>query len=207
LVLSHSTLSVSSSSQASNINCWHVVVCVSPENSTSFTSFTMQQPNVNLLKRKGLGRILRKAEHKNMFVVEVSYDPDNEETGRDSLCFLHNKTKQAWMLEALDEGDVIGIELPLKPGRGSDPLTTLLQNMDQPEDIQARGPAIAITGVETKLASEQFSADKCKKLSGKLRDPRTEQAFNKFQEERGLTMSETLEILVRDSLIAKGFSA
>ncbi len=167
----------------------------------------MQQPNVNLLKRKGLGRILRKAEHKNMFVVEVSYDPDNEETGRDSLCFLHNKTKQAWMLEALDEGDVIGIELPLKPGRGSDPLTTLLQNMDQPEDIQARGPAIAITGVETKLASEQFSADKCKKLSGKLRDPRTEQAFNKFQEERGLTMSETLEILVRDSLIAKGFSA
>ncbi|BAQ93271.1 hypothetical protein [uncultured Mediterranean phage uvMED] len=169
----------------------------------------MQQPNVNLLKRKGLGRILRKAEHKNMFVVEVSYDPDNEETGRDSLCFLHNKTKQAWMLEALDEGDVIGIELPLKPGRGSDPLTTLLQNMDQPEDIQARGPAIAMTRMETvaQAVSEQFFADKCKKLSGKLRDPRTEQAFNKFQEERGLTMSETLEILVRDSLIAKGYSA
>ena len=79
--------------------------------------------------------------------------------------------------------------------------------MDQPEDIQARGPAIAMTGVETKVVSEQFFADKCKKLSGKLRDPRTEQAFNKFQEERGLTMSETLEILVRDSLIAKGFSA
>ena len=180
----------------------------------------MRQPNVNLLKRKGLGRILRKAEHKNMFVVEVSYDPDNEETGRDSLCFLHNKTKQAWMLEALDEGDVIGIELPLKPGRGSDPLTTLLQNMDQPEDIQARNPASPIMDVASKPRtlqnelqsaiasySEHFATDKCKKLSGKLRDPRTEQAFNKFQEERGLTMSETLEILVRDGLIAKGFSA
>lgn len=146
-----------------------------------------------------------------MFVVEVSYDPDNEETGRDSLCFLHNKTKQAWMLEALDEGDVIGIELPLKPGRGSDPLTTLLQNMDQPEDIQARNPASSMMDVASKLASElyseHFATDKCKKLSGKLRDPRTEQAFNKFQEERGLTMSETLEILVRDSLIAKGYSA
>ena len=167
----------------------------------------MQQQSVSSFKRKGLGRILRKAEHKNMFVFEVSYDPDHEETGRDSLCFLHNKTKQAWMLEALDEGDIIGIELPLKPGRGSDPLTTLLQNPDQPEDIQSRCPVASMTGVEVKLAQEQFSADKCKKLSGKLRDPRTEQAFNKFQEERGLTMSETLEILVRDSLIAKGYSA
>ena len=157
-----------------------------------------------------------------MFVVEVSFDPDNEETGRDSLCFLHNKTKQAWMLEALDEGDIIGIELPLKPGRGSDPLTTLLQNPDQPEDIQARNPASSMMDVESKrrtlknelqsalasqLYSEHFATDKCKKLSGKLRDPRTEQAFNKFQEERGLTMSETLEILVRDSLIAKGYGA
>ena len=167
----------------------------------------MQQQIVSPFKRKGLGRILRKAEHKLMFVIEVTYDPDREETGRDSLCFLHNKTKQAWMLEALDEGDIIGIELPLKPGRGSDPLTTLLQHPDQPEDIQSRGPACAMTGSETRLVSEQFSADKCKKLSGKLRDPRTEQAFNKFQEERGLTMSETLEILVRDSLIAKGYSA
>jgi len=194
----------------------------------------MQQQSVSSFKRKGLGRILRKAEHKNMFVVEVSYDPDHEETGRDSLCFLHNKTKQAWMLEALDEGDIIGIELPLKPGRGSDPLTTLLQNPDQPEDIQARNPASSMIDVASKassmidvasnsrrltlqnelqsalasqLYSEHFATDKCKKLSGKLRDPRTEQAFNKFQEERGLTMSETLEILVRDSLIAKGYSA
>tara|TARA_B100000519_G_C14212980_1_gene423537 strand:- start:791 stop:1285 length:495 start_codon:yes stop_codon:yes gene_type:complete len=90
-------------------------------------------------KRKGLAKVLRKVEHKELLVVEVTFDPSNECTGAESLCFI-NKTKQSWMIQSLEEGDEIGIELPLKAGRGPDPVTWALQNHDQPESLRQLNP-------------------------------------------------------------------
>lgn len=92
-------------------------------------------------KRKGLARVKRIVHHKEMLVGEVFQDPTGEYNGVETLCFL-NKTKQLWMLEELEEGDEIGIELPLKPGRGVDPVTWLLANHDQPEQLRQLIPSM-----------------------------------------------------------------
>ena len=92
-------------------------------------------------KRKGLARVLRIVGHKEMLVVEVVQDPTGECVSQETLCFL-NKSKQLWMLDELEEGDEIGIELPLKPGRGIDPVTWLLANHDQPEHLRQLTPSM-----------------------------------------------------------------
>ena len=92
-------------------------------------------------KRKGLARVKRIVHHKEMLVGEVFQDPAGEYNGVETLCFL-NKSKQLWMLEELEEGDEIGIELPLKPGRGVDPVTWLLANHDQPEQLKQLTPSM-----------------------------------------------------------------
>ena len=70
-------------------------------------------------RRKGLATILRIVQHKNLAIVEVTHDPISEDFGKESMLFF-NKTKQPWMVESLELGDVVGIELPLKEGRGPD---------------------------------------------------------------------------------------
>lgn len=92
-------------------------------------------------KRKGLAKVKRIVHHKEMLVGEVFQDPTGEYNGVETLCFL-NKSKQLWMLEELEEGDEIGIELPLKPGRGVDPVTWLLANHDQPEQLKQLTPSM-----------------------------------------------------------------
>ena len=92
-------------------------------------------------KRKGLARVLRIVGHKDMLVVEVVQDPIGECLSQETLCFL-NKTKQLWMLDELEEGNEIGIELPLKPGRGVDPVTWALPNQDQPEYLRKLTPSV-----------------------------------------------------------------
>lgn len=97
-----------------------------------------------MTKRKGLAKVLRIVSHKEMLVAEVVNDPDGEFNQVETLCFL-NKTKQLWMLDQIEEGDFIGIELPLKPGRGVDPVTWALPNHDQPEDLQSLNPLVEET--------------------------------------------------------------
>ena len=92
-------------------------------------------------KRKGLARVLRIVGHKEMLVVEVTQDPTGECISQETLCFL-NKSKQLWMLDALEEGDEVGIELPTKPGRGTDPITWALPNHDQPEKLRQFIPSV-----------------------------------------------------------------
>lgn len=92
-------------------------------------------------KRKGLARVKRIVLHKEMLVVEVFQDPIGEYNDVETLCFL-NKSKQLWMLDELEEGDEIGVELPLKPGRGVDPVTWALPNHDQPEHLRQLTPSI-----------------------------------------------------------------
>ncbi len=90
-------------------------------------------------KRKGLARVKRIVHHKDMLVGEVFQDPAGEYNGVETLCFP-SKSKQLWMLKELEEGDEIAIELPLKPGRGIDPVTWLLPNHDQPEQLRQLTP-------------------------------------------------------------------
>ena len=92
-------------------------------------------------KRKGLARVLRIVGHKEMLVVEVVQDPTGECVSQETLCFL-DKSKQLWMLDELEEGNEIGIELPLKPGRGFDPVTWALPNHDQPEYLRQLIPSM-----------------------------------------------------------------
>lgn len=89
----------------------------------------------SVAKRKGLARVKRVVAHKEMLVVEVFQDPIDEYNGVESLCFF-DKNKQSWMIDHLIQGDEIGVELPLKPGRGIDPVTWTLPNHDQPEHLR-----------------------------------------------------------------------
>ena len=168
-------------------------------------------------KRKGLAVIKRLVIHKEMLVGEVCYDPIGEYEGQETLCFL-NKSKQLWMLDELDEGDHIGIELPLKPGRGIDPVTWALPNHDQPEALKKLVPTINET--EKSIPLQQSAVVKeetsdfdttdlvgCKKISGRLRDPQTQKAFEQLMMERQVNQTEAVEIAVRHGLLKLGFKA
>ena len=168
-------------------------------------------------KRKGLAVVKRLVKHKEMLVAEVVYDPTGEYEGQETLCFL-NKSKQLWMLEELEEGHEIGIELPLKPGRGIDPVTWALANHDQPEALKKLVPTINETTKSiplqqsTVVREETFDFDTtdlagCKKISGRLRDPQTQKAFEQLMTERQVNQTEAVEIAVRHGLLKLGFKA
>ena len=168
-------------------------------------------------KRKGLAEVKRLVPHKEMLVVEVVYDPIGECNDVETLCFL-NKSKQLWMLDELEEGDQIGIELPLKPGRGIDPVTWALANHDQPEAVKKLVPTINETVVSipmqqpsaVKEATSDFDAADlvgCKRISGRLRDPQTQKAFEQMMIERQVNQTEAVEIAVRHGLLKLGYQA
>ena len=168
-------------------------------------------------KRKGLARVKRIVHHKEMLVGEVFQDPAGEYNGVETLCFL-NKSKQLWMLDELEEGDQIGIELPLKPGRGVDPVTWALPNHDQPEALKKLVPTINETVVSIpmqqpsavkEVTSDFDAADRvgCKKISGRLRDPQTQKAFEQLMMERQVNQTEAVEIAVRHGLLKLGYQA
>ena len=168
-------------------------------------------------KRKGLAQVKRLVIHKEMLVVEVVYDPIGEYNDVETLCFL-NKSKQLWMLDELEEGDQIGIELPLKPGRGVDPVTWALPNHDQPEALKKLVPTINETVVSIpmqqpsavkEVTSDFDAADLvgCKRISGRLRDPQTQKAFEQLMMERQVNQTEAVEIAVRHGLLKLGYQA
>ena len=168
-------------------------------------------------KRKGLAEVKRLVVHKEMLVAEVVYDPIGEYNDVETLCFL-NKSKQLWMLDELEEGDQIGIELPLKPGRGVDPVTWALPNHDQPEALKKLVPAIneAVVSIPlqqpaaVKEEASSFDAVElvgCKRISGRLRDPQTHKAFEQLMEDRQVNQTEAIEIAVRHGLLKLGYKA
>ena len=168
-------------------------------------------------KRKGLAEVKRLVTHKEMLVVEVVYDPIGEYNDVETLCFL-NKSKQLWMLDELEEGDQIGIELPLKPGRGVDPVTWALPNHDQPEALKNLVPTINETIVSIPMqqpsAAKEVTSDLdaadlvgCKRISGRLRDPQTQKAFERLMMERQVNQTEAVEIAVRHGLLKLGYQA
>lgn len=168
-------------------------------------------------KRKGLAEVKRLVTHKEMLVVEVIYDPNGEYNNVETLCFL-NKSKQLWMLDELEEGDQIGIELPLKPGRGVDPVTWALPNHDQPEALKKLVPTIneAVVSIPlqqqaaVKEEASNFDAVElvgCKRISGRLRDPQTHKAFEQLMEDRQVNQTEAIEIAVRHGLLKLGYKA
>ena len=46
-----------------------------------------------------------------------------------------------------------------------------------------------------------------KRVTGRLRDPRTEKAFELFMSERGLTQTEAVDVTIRTGLISLGYEA
>ena len=168
-------------------------------------------------KRKGLAEVKRLVTHKEMLVAEVVYDPIGEYNDVETLCFL-NKSKQLWMLDELEEGDQIGIELPLKPGRGVDPVTWALPNHDQPEALKKLVPTIneAVVSIPLQqpaaVKEEASTLDAvelvgCKRISGRLRDPQTHKAFEQLMEDRQVNQTEAIEIAVRHGLLKLGYKA
>jgi hypothetical protein len=173
-------------------------------------------------KRKGLARIVRIVPHKEMLVVEVINDPQggDEFINVEALCFL-NKSKQLWMLDCLDEGDEIGVELPLKPGRGIDPVTWALGTLDQPQDLQAKKPnglpkQTPLQRLYESIEEPSQSLDsvesvensaECKKICGKLKDPLTQSAFRKFMSDRNVNQTDAVEITIRHGLVKLGYEA
>ena len=156
-------------------------------------------------RRKGLATILRKVEHKNLAIVEVTHDPISEDFGKESMLFF-NKTKQPWMVESLELGDVVGIELPLKEGRGPDLITWALPTHAQPESVQRLEPgSTQHSGDE--LVQSVADTETSKRVTGRLRDPRTEKAFERFMSERGLTQTEAVDVTIRTGLISLGYEA
>ena len=166
---------------------------------------TMTTASTTQRRRKGLAKVLRLVEHKNIAIIEVTQDPENEDFGKESMLFF-NKTKQSWMCEYLELGDVVGIELPLKQGRGPDLITWALPTYAQPESVQKLEPGHAqIT--EDELVDSVVDTETSKRVTGRLRDPRTEKAFDKFMADRGLTQTEAVDVAIRTGLINLGYQA
>jgi len=161
------------------------------------------------LRRKGKAKILRKVEHKGLAIGEVSFDvsDENSEVGKEGMLFF-NKTKQSWMLDALDIGDEVGIELPLREGRGPDLITWVLPTYAQPEELQVLDPGQATQFSEQNVLEENsFETSSSKRVSGKLRDPETEKAFEQFMLDRGLTQTEAVDVAIRTGLRKMGYEA
>ena len=167
--------------------------------STSTHTLTIMQ------RRKGLATIIRKVEHKNLAIVEVTHDPISEDFGKESMLFF-NKTKQPWMVESLELGDIVGIELPLKEGRGSDLITWALPTYAQPESVQRLEPG-STQHSEDESVQSVADTETSKRVTGRLRDPRTEKAFELFMSERGLTQTEAVDVTIRTGLISLGYEA
>lgn len=164
------------------------------------TTSTTQQ------RRKGLATILRKVEHKNLAIVEVTHDPLSEDLGKESMLFF-NKTKQPWMVESLELGDDVGIELPLKEGRGPDLITWALPTHAQPESVQMLEPGSTPQQSEDELVQSVVDTETSKRVTGRLRDPQTEKAFQQFMADRGLTQTEAVDVAIRTGLIKMGYKA
>ena len=164
------------------------------------TTSTTQQ------RRKGLATILRKVEHKNLAIVEVTHDPLSEDLGKESMLFF-NKTKQPWMVESLELGDDVGIELPLKEGRGPDLITWALPTYAQPESVQMLEPGSTPQQSEDELVPSVVDTETSKRVTGRLRDPQTEKAFQQFMADRGLTQTEAVDVAIRTGLIKMGYKA
>ena len=160
-------------------------------------------------RRKGKAKILRKVEHKGLAIGEVSFDvsDDNSEVGKEGMLFF-NKTKQSWMLDALDIGDEVGIELPLREGRGPDLITWVLPTYAQPEELQILDPGQVSQPSEQNVPEENsFETSGSKRVTGKLRNPRIEKTFEKFMSNRNLTQTEAVEVAITEGLIAMGYEA
>ena len=160
-------------------------------------------------RRKGKAKILRKVEHKGLAIGEVSFDvsDDNSEVGKEGMLFF-NKTKQSWMLDALDIGDEVGIELPLREGRGPDLITWVLPTYAQPEELQVLDPGQTFSPLGQSISEENsLETSSSKRVSGKLRDPETEKAFEQFMLDRGLTQTEAVDVAIRTGLRKMGYKA
>ena len=164
------------------------------------TSTTTQQ------RRKGLAKIIRKVEHKNLAIVEVVEDPMAEDNGKESMLFF-NKTKQSWMIESLEFGDQVGIELPLKEGRGPDLITWALPTHAQPENVQRLEPGTAQERLEDEFVQSVIETETSKRVTGRLRDPETQKAFEEFMANRGLTQTEAVDVAIRTGLRKMGYQA
>ena len=162
-------------------------------------------------RRKGIAKIIRLVEHKNIAIVEVVEDPMAEDIRKESMVFF-NKTKQSWMVEALEFGDLVGIELPLREGRGPDLITWALPTHAQPENVQRLEKVFGNPGnfqqesqdepVESVVDTETF-----RRVTGKLRDPETQRAFEMFMDRRGLTQTEAVDVLIGTGLRKMGYLA
>ena len=157
-------------------------------------------------RRKGLAKILRKVEHKNLAIVEVVEDPMAEDNRKESMLFF-NKTKQSWMVEVLEFGDIVGIELPLKEGRGPDLITWALPTHAQPECVQWLEPSSSQQQSENALVEPVVDTETFRRVTGKLRDPETQKAFEEFMAKRGLTQTEAVDVAIRTGLKKMGYQA
>ena len=161
-------------------------------------------------RRKGTARICRKVEHKGFVIADVIIDPLNEDVGKETMVFF-NKTKQPWMPELLPLGAEIAIELPLRQGRGIDLITFAAPTHLQPMSVQQLEPGKINEPLEApffdELAQSAVDTETFKRVTGKLRDPETQKAFEEFMDRRGLTQTEAVDVLIRTGLRKMGYQA
>tara|TARA_Y100000004_G_scaffold6776_1_gene7698 strand:- start:503 stop:1006 length:504 start_codon:yes stop_codon:yes gene_type:complete len=166
---------------------------------TSTSTSNVQQ------RRKGTATICRKVEHKGFVIADVIIDPLNKDIGKETMVFF-NKTKQSWMPELLPLGAEIAIELPLKQGRDIDLITFAAPTHLQPVSVQQLEP-----GKAQKDSQNLFQAvtdiEASKRVTGRLRDPETQKAFEEFMAKRGLTQTEAVDVLIQTGLRKMGYQA
>ena len=129
-----------------------------------------------------------------------------EDNRKESMLFF-NKTKQSWMVEALEFGDLVGIELPLREGRGPDLITWALPTHAQPENVQRLEPGNSQQESRDELVESVVDTETFRRVTGKLRDPETQKAFEEFMDRRGLTQTEAVDVLIRTGLRKMGYQA
>ena len=60
---------------------------------------------------------------------------------------------------------------------------------------------------EDELVPSVVDTETSKRVTGRLRDPQTEKAFQQFMADRGLTQTEAVDVAIRTGLIKMGYKA
>ena len=128
-----------------------------------------------------------------------------EFSGQEGIAFVDELPE----LQSIKISQLIGASISINRVRKGDRkvISNALPWALQSEDLKkiAFGAEDAQSGQAVDLGDSPQEFGLSKRVSGRLRDPRTEQAFDKLMAERGINQTEAVEVAICHGLINMGY--
>ena len=128
-----------------------------------------------------------------------------EFSGQEGIAFVDELPE----LQSIKISQLIGVSISINRVRKGDRkvISNALPWALQPEDLKkiVFGAEDAQSGQAVDLGDSPQEFGPSKRVSGRLRDPRTEQAFDKLMAERGINQTEAVEVAICHGLINMGY--